>query len=451
MSVPAENLPPLTPEEKDFHTKRVADQSLSVAERLESTLLLRSYGIELDDGEEPEPAKLPENFVNDPSSGKTRSNLRMVGAGAAPPKREVILKSLSQIESRSIEWLWEGRIPLGTVSLIAGDPGDGKSTLIGALAATVSVGGFCPDNPSRPIEAGNVVILTNEENHADAVRPRLEKLGADLDRIRVVEMVRDAEGRETDFSLSRDIPNLEEAILKTGGANLVIIDPISSYIVGADEHKNAEVRLIIDPLFKMAERHRLAVVLVAHLNKGGGTNVLYRISGSIAFSAAPRMVWFYSRHPLDRAKRVLTFVKGNPPDALRSGLAVSFIDGKLVWDSEPVDWTAMDVVRLLQDEARRSDIRGSRGPRPEAAEKSVEFLLNLLAGGPWPRLAAAEKALQLGIKESTFNKSVKLLREKLKRVEAFTPEGDSRQWLRLLPPPVVQGQLPLEPPPAPEH
>ena len=360
-----------------------------------------------------------------------------------PPARAVTV-CMEDVVAEEIEWLMPGRIPLGTVSMIGGDPGSGKSTLTGLLATTVSIGGCWPDDPGEHTDAGNVILLTAEENLANAVRPRLDKMGADLTRIHVLTTIEQSDGRLTPFSLTRDIPLLEQACERLGDVRLIIIDPIGSYLSGADSHSDCEVREAVNPLFKLAEKHRCAVLLIAHLNKGVGTNVLYRFSGSIAFAGTSRMVWFLSRHPTERTKRVLSFVKGNPPDATITALSFGFLHGQILWDAEPLDWLADDVARLLQAEAEKLVRKPARGPDSKKAPEAEAFVLKVLESGPCLKAAIHEKGFQENIKESTVRRAINALSER-RLVEQYPHTSTRATWVRLLeqPAPAVdQAKLP---------
>ena len=215
-------------------------------------------------------------------------------------KAKARMRCLAGYVAEEVEWLWPGRIPIGTVSLVAGDPGAGKSTLMRAIITTVTLGACWPDQEGSHAQAGSVVYLTAEENVCNVVMPALIRMGADLDRIHMLETIEREDGSLSPFSMTRDVPLLEEAIAEIGDVRLVVIDPVGCYMGGTDTHKTAEVLESLNPLLGLAEKYKLAVVLSAHLNKGGGTNVLYRIGGAIAFAGTARMAWFSPNTPTTR-------------------------------------------------------------------------------------------------------------------------------------------------------
>ncbi len=211
---------------------------------------------------------------------------------------EPIVTHLCDVEAKKVFWLWKDRIPMGSVSLIVGDPGLGKSILTMTMAAHVTKGQPWPDTPEVEGPAGSVVLLTGEDNLADVVRVRLDAAGADVSKVVAIEgvRVRDDEGKILDddvyFNIDQHIPALELAVERTLNVRLVIIDPISAFMGRTDSHKNAEVRRVLTKLASLAEKHNVAVVGVSHLNKNRSATANHRIIGSVAFNATARAVWY---------------------------------------------------------------------------------------------------------------------------------------------------------------
>jgi putative DNA primase/helicase len=207
----------------------------------------------------------------------------------------------NDIEMVPVVWMWPGRMALGKLSLIAGEPGLGKSQMTAALAAAVTIGGRWPcSNERAPL--GSVVIFSAEDDDAgDTIVPRLKSAGADLRRIQIVSAVKDRSDRgaaiERSFSLQVDLHLLEMAIQNLGDVRLIIIDPITSYLGKVDSHKNAEIRGVLEPVAHMAARHGAAVVGITHFSKGGGTSAINRFIGSIGFIAAARAAFVVTADP----------------------------------------------------------------------------------------------------------------------------------------------------------
>ena len=264
-----------------------------------------------------------------------------------------IIVSLADVKPLPIDWLWFNRIPLGMLTLVLGDPGLGKSFLTLYMASRVSTGEAWPDRdgiPDNCAPKGSVVILTAEDDLAHVVRPRLDALEADVTRIVALEGVKikdedDREHREY-FNLQRDLPALQQAVRSQKDTKLVVIDPLSAYLGGRiDSHKDAEVRSVLRPLVELAEQCGVAVVGVTHLNKNASGKAVYRAMGSLAFLAAARTCWLVTTDPNDQdsKRRLLTPAKQNvliEP----TGLAFEIVDGKVVFENDPVTMTAEEAL-----------------------------------------------------------------------------------------------------------
>jgi hypothetical protein len=315
-----------------------------------------------------------------------------------------VIVRLSDVKSEPVAWLWPGRIPLGKLTLIAGDPGLGKSFLTLDMAARVSSGSALPDAPGVTTTPGGVVLLNAEDGVADTVCPRLKAAGADLTRIVALDAIRSVgdNGRESDraFDLSRDLPALEAAIRCVEGCQLVVIDPVTAYLGGVDSHKNSDIRGLLAPLAVIATKYNVAVVLVSHLNKSNGGPAIYRTMGSLAFAAAARAAWAVSKDKDDPHRRLLLPIKNNiAPDM--GGLAYRIEprgDDKcpaVIWESEPVNVSADDALAADRDEG------GGRTERDDAAE----WLANLLANGPRPALEVERNATDAGYSIATVRRA----------------------------------------------
>jgi KaiC/GvpD/RAD55 family RecA-like ATPase len=219
-----------------------------------------------------------------------------------------VLQRMCDIERQELQWLWPGRIPLGKLTLFAGDPGLGKSLATLDIAARVTRAGALPDGARASTEAGSVILLSAEDDAADTIRPRLEAADADLRKIHILQAVRrpKANGDTTleQFSLESDLIALQDAVASLDDARLIVIDPLSAYLGGVDSHVNAKVRSLLAPLADVASALRVAVLAVTHLNKNT-SSALYRASGSIAFVAAARAVWLFAKNPDDPDQRLM--------------------------------------------------------------------------------------------------------------------------------------------------
>jgi len=277
-----------------------------------------------------------------------------------------------------LRWLWPGRIPLGKLAMITGDPKLGKSVLSLSIAAAVSRGLPWPDGADAP-EPGGVVLLSAEDDPADTIRPRLDAAGADVSRVHLLAAVR-RQGKERHPSLADDLPAIVAAVAAVPGCRLLIVDPITAYMGGTDSHVNAEVRGMLAPLAKIAADAGIAVVLIAHMNKASGGKALYRVNGSLAFVAAARATHVCVEDAAEKGRVLFLPSGGNlGPDA--KGLAYRVVGSPedatvpvLAWEPEPVDVTAGEAL------AREAD-GADAGERGATADAEV-FLRDALAGGP---------------------------------------------------------------------
>jgi hypothetical protein len=206
------------------------------------------------------------------------------------------------VQAEEVRWLWRPYIPLGKITIIQGDPGEGKTTFALALVAALTAGNALPETPDAlpPI---NVIYQTAEDGLADTIKPRLLSLGADCSRVMVID--------ETIHELTMRDKRLEQAIKKTD-AKLLILDPIQAYLGGnVDMHRANEVRPVIKQISLMAERTSCAVIMIGHINKAQGMKSSYRGLGSIDFRAAARSVLVVGRSKDDPAIRIAAHDKSS--------------------------------------------------------------------------------------------------------------------------------------------
>jgi putative DNA primase/helicase len=319
----------------------------------------------------------------------------------------IVTRRLSDIDARPVSWLWPGRIARGKVSIIAGNPGLGKSQVTASIAAIITAGGRWPVDRSQ-CAPGDVVFLSAEDDPADTLRPRLEAAGAALHRVHSLDAVIlgfTGEGQQQNraFSLQRDIEALSSKLAELGNVAAVVIDPITAYLGDVDSHRNAEVRALLAPLSELAAQHGTAIIGVSHLNKSAGTEALMRVTGSLAFVAAARAAYLVAQDPENPARRLFLPMKNNiGPDS--SGLAFRIeaatvqsaagpLDTSLVvWDSEPVTATADEIMRTQVQE------HGS------ALREAEEWLRGALSE-PTPAAEISRMAEDSGISRKTLRRA----------------------------------------------
>lgn len=201
-------------------------------------------------------------------------------------KNKLKLIKMSSVDVEEIKWIWYPFIPYGKVTIIQGDPGEGKTTFILALIALLTKGEPLPEEETAT-EPINVIYQTAEDGLGDTIKPRLLSAGADCDRVLVID--------ENEVELTLSDERLEIAITKTN-AKLIVLDPLQAYLGEAvDMHRANEIRPIMKRLALLAERTGCAVILVGHMNKMQGGKSSYRGLGSIDFRAAARSVLVVGR------------------------------------------------------------------------------------------------------------------------------------------------------------
>lgn len=321
----------------------------------------------------------------------------------------ITYRRASEIQAKPIHWLWQGRIARGKVSVLAGNPGLGKSQVTASMAAVVTTGGTWPVDRTV-CDGGNVVILSAEDDAADTIRPRLEAAGADLLRVFILDAVVEgyrADGGEIQraFNLKTDLSRLGAMLDEIGGAALIVIDPITAYLGDADSHKNAEIRALLAPLSDLAAKHGAAVVCVSHLNKMGGGEALMRVTGSLAFVAAARSAWLVAKDLEDDTRRLFLPLKNNIGND-KNGLAFAVQSAqvkseaglietsRVMWEAEAVTVTANEAMIPQGDPDEQS-----------ATDEAQGWLRELLGAGPMKAAEVQKEARQAGIGDKPLRRA----------------------------------------------
>ena len=215
---------------------------------------------------------------------------------------ELHIINMADIEATEVKWLWYPYIPYGKITIIQGDPGEGKTTLILNLAAMLSKGEKLPES-KRVSEPINIIYQTAEDGLADTVKPRLEAAKADSKRIMVID--------ETNIELSMTDIRLETAISQTN-AKMVILDPLQAYIgASVDMHRANEIRPVMKHLADVAQKYQCAIVLIGHMNKSINMKSSYRGLVSIDIPASARSVLLVGRIKDNPTIRVMAQIKSS--------------------------------------------------------------------------------------------------------------------------------------------
>jgi hypothetical protein len=316
--------------------------------------------------------------------------------------------------------VWRPWLPAGTLAVLDGDPGLGKSTLTLDLAARVTRGRAMPfEEPGSgdPEAAAPVLLLSAEDDAARTILPRLKAAGADLGRVHLLGTVRDALGER----LPQLPADLAAALDRLPGVGLVVVDPLMAFLGEQfDACRDQNVRRCLFALARLAERHQTLILLVRHLNKNGVGSAIYRGSGSIGILGAARACLLAGRDPEQAGQCVLAMSKCNLAARPRSlAYALRPAEGGVAtveWRGE-VPWTADDLVGKASAQSRLTLV-----------EECAAFLQLQLRQGPVPSAELEQRCLARGWSRSTYDRA----RQRAGvRSEKATFDGN---WLSVLPP-----------------
>lgn len=325
-------------------------------------------------------------------------------------ERRIRLTPASEIRPRPVRWLWDRRVAMGTLCLLAGREGIGKSTIAYAKAALITQGklpGFYLGQPRA------VIVAATEDSWEHTIVPRLIAAGANLSLIYRVDVTVFG-GLDAEITLPSDLGQLEEGVGRVGAA-LILLDPIVSRLsAGLDTHKDAEVRRALEPLTALADRTGASVLGIIHVNKSGGGDALNMVMGSRAFGAVARSVLFAMTSPEDDSIKLLGQPKNNlgrsdlPTLTYKiTGAHVADTDEGAIWTGR-VDWLGEVDMTIADALAAVGHDDDARAATREAAEWLVDYLQNVGGGAKSSDVKAAGKAA--GHSERTLNR----VRQKLK-------------------------------------
>ena len=272
-------------------------------------------------------------------------------------QEQPIYEYFSSVEPKEVEWLWYPYIPYGKLTIFQGDPGEGKSTVMLNLIATVTNGGVLPDGTvfDRPHP---VIYQCTEDNAADTIKPRLLTAGAVCEKIAYI--------LDEDEKLTLDDSRIEDTLIRTG-ARLIVFDPIQSFLPQDSDMQNVgRMRSLLKKVCAIAEKHHCAVVLIGHMNKGGANNQLYRGLGSIDIAAIARSVLMIVR---DRENPELRYLFQIKSSLAPEGRPVSFHMNReqgFIWQ-EVCDLSIQDVIQ--------NETVPDNGKRSQAAVLLMEMLM----------------------------------------------------------------------------
>ena len=321
------------------------------------------------------------------------------------------LINMEQVETEKIDWLLYPFIPFGKVTIVQGDPGEGKTTMVLQIIAKLTKGeAVLPSGSDEPaleektmaLEPVNVIYQTAEDGLGDTIKPRFFSAGADCSRVMVID--------DNDQALTMMDARLEEAIIKTK-ARLVVLDPIQGFLGAAvDMHRANEIRPLMKRVAVLAEKYHCAIILIGHMNKNSNGKSSYRGLGSIDFQAAARSVLIVGRIKDEPEIRVVCHVKSS---LAPEGKSIAFRldkDTGFEWIGE---------YDISADDLLSGDNRGQK------IHEAKEFLKEILVSGSVAQTKVAEEAESRGIKKKTLWNAKKELEIESVKI--------GNQWFWMLP------------------
>jgi hypothetical protein len=327
-------------------------------------------------------------------------------------------RAASMIAMMPVEWLWRYRIARGMLSMFDGDPGLCKSTVIADIAARGSRGEPLPGDRESHGKWSSILI-SYEDTASHIIVPRLAAAGADRELVYVWDL--DAQP----FDLVDGLPALAAEIERTQ-ARWVVIDPLMAALPSTlNAHRDQDVRAVMAPLAKLAERTACAITFVRHLNKSSTGNALYRGGGSIGIIGAARSGLLLGRDPddMDEGARVLAMTKCNV-GKMAKALTLHVV-------SAPPPAPGIEVARIVWgDESTRTadDLVTSEAEREESTEAEA-WLKSLLEGGPQPADEIKKQSRANGLSWRTVERA----KAKLGAVSKRRGFGKAGAWVWKLP------------------
>jgi archaellum biogenesis ATPase FlaH len=309
---------------------------------------------------------------------------------------KIKLIKMSDVNVEEVKWLLEPFIPVGKITIIQGDPGEGKTTLVLQIIARLTTGRniLDDDNPFiENLEPMNVIYQTAEDGLGDTIKPRLLEAKADCSKVFVID-----DGKQM---LTMTDGRLEESIIKTS-AKLVVLDPIQGFLgANVDMHRANEIRPVMKYLSTIAAKHQCAIVLIGHMNKCSQIKAAYKGLGSIDFAAAARSVLLVGRVKNDPETRVVCQIKSSlAPEAKSIAFRLSKDKG-FMWMGE-YDITADD---LLAGKSKTNKVT-----------EAADFLESVLYDGMKSQKEISDLAEKSEISNATLRRAKDMLSVKAKKV-----------------------------------
>ena len=321
----------------------------------------------------------------------------------------------SNVSRLEVGWLWYPYIPCGKITILQGDPGGGKSTMIMDIIGKLTTGRQLPDG--RILAPMNVLYQCSEDGLADTIKPRLEKAGADCKRVGYI--------NEDMFGLTLDDEKIRKAIIDID-ARLLVIDPFQAYIGDSDLSSATGMRKLLRRLSMWASSYNCAIVLVGHLNKRAGSNELYRGLGSIDLVAAARSVIQVDSNEDDGNIRILKHIKSS---LAPKGADIPFaIDpfGRINWQANGME---IDNSNPIPENMNPIEDNGKKSKQ----EIAVDIIRKILANGPVEASVVEKQLIEAGVSERTMKIAKKT-------ISVISTKSGAKWYWRL---PTENGKYPI--------
>lgn len=315
-------------------------------------------------------------------------------------------KTLDEYEERELKWLYPGYIPLGGLTIVGADPGNGKTQFTSAIASIVSRGDNFPfsdeiKTKSSITEPSFVIMQNAEESIEEVIKPRLTKLNANYKNIAVI--------NEEEELLTLDNIEKMEKVIKRLRPKLMIFDTAQRYMGNVNMNNMIEVTECLKKVTKLAQKYSFAAILVMHLNKSDKKD-LYRIGGSVGFVGIARSVLLIENLKDSESEKVLIHIKCNVG---KKGLPVVF------------EITDNGVVFKYRCNLEELNLEDNEKPKTTQKDNAKKLIIDTLSKGEIESQTLIDMALEKGISKSTLDRA----KEEL-NIISFQKE---RKWISKLP------------------